>query len=65
MDGIHAESEERRVHGLPRLTALAEVVWTPKEKKDYANFLDRLREHLTRLQALDVNFRPLDPGTNR
>ena len=49
----------------PRLTALAEVVWTPKERKDYANFLDRLREHLTRLQALDVNFRPLDPRTNR
>ena len=45
----------------PRLTALAEVVWTPKEKKDYANFLVRLREHVTRLRALDVNFRPLDP----
>ena len=44
----------------PRLTALAEVVWTPKEKKDYANYLERLREHLTRLEALDVNFRPLD-----
>ena len=24
----------------PRLTALAEVVWTPKERKDYANFLE-------------------------
>ena len=49
----------------PRLTALAEVVWTPKEKKDYANFLVRLREHITRLQALDVNFRPLDPASDR
>ena len=49
----------------PRLTALAEVVWTPKEKKDYANYLGRLREHLTRLQALDVNFRPLDPAPDR
>jgi hexosaminidase len=44
----------------PRLTALAEVVWTPKERKDYNNYLDRLPQHLSRLQALDVNFRPLD-----
>jgi hexosaminidase len=49
----------------PRLTALAEVVWTPKVKKDYANYLERLREHLTRLEALDVNFRPLDPLPGR
>ena len=26
----------------PRLSALAEVVWTPKERKDYADFLVRL-----------------------
>jgi hypothetical protein len=35
------------------MTALAEVVWTPKERKDYADFLRRLT-------MLDVNFRPLD-----
>ena len=44
----------------PRLTALAEVVWTPKEQKDYANFVDRLVPHLSRLRMLDVNFRPID-----
>ena len=44
----------------PRLTALAEVVWTPVGRKDYANYLVRLARHLQRLQALDVNFRPLD-----
>ena len=44
----------------PRLTALAEVVWTPKDRKDYNSYLDRLRQHLQRLVALDVNFRPLD-----
>ena len=26
----------------PRLTALAEVVWTPKERKDYSDYLVRL-----------------------
>ncbi len=44
----------------PRLTALAEVVWTPKEQKDYAGFLERLRPHLQRLAVLDVSVRPLD-----
>ena len=44
----------------PRLTALAEVVWSPKEGKGYADFLKRLAAHLQRLQALDVNFRPLE-----
>ncbi len=43
----------------PRLAALAEVVWTPKERKDYAGFTARLAAHAARLQALDVNFHPL------
>ena len=44
----------------PRLAALAEVVWTPAASKDYADFLERLPEHLERLDALDVNYRRLD-----
>lgn len=43
----------------PRLSALAEVVWTPKARKDYAGFTARLASHAERLRALDVNFRPL------
>lgn len=44
----------------PRLTALAEVAWTPAEKRDYEAFLKRLRVHESRFQSLDVNFRPVD-----
>jgi hexosaminidase len=44
----------------PRLTALAEAVWTAKARRDYADYLGRLGAHLPRLQMLDVNFRPLD-----
>ena len=44
----------------PRLTALAEALWTPKERKDFADFRARLTAHLRRLEALDVSFRPLD-----
>jgi hexosaminidase len=45
----------------PRLTALAEVLWTRPERKDYRDFLRRLELHLQRLSVLDVAFRPLGP----
>ena len=45
----------------PRLTALAEVLWTQPERKDYRDFLARLPAHLERLSMLDVAFRPLGP----
>jgi len=45
----------------PRLTALAEVLWTTPARKDYRDFLGRLVVHLERLSALDVAFRPLGP----
>ena len=41
----------------PRLAALAEVLWTPRERKDFANFQQRLAHHFARLDALDVNYR--------
>jgi len=43
----------------PREAALAEVLWTAVDKHDFADFSARLTTHLARLQALDVNFRPL------
>jgi len=41
----------------PRLSALAEVVWTPKARRDYTDFSGRLSHHLHRLDAMDVNYR--------
>jgi hexosaminidase len=43
----------------PRACALAEVLWTPPEEKDYADFQQRLVTHLARLAVLDVNYRAL------
>jgi hexosaminidase len=43
----------------PRLAALAEVVWSPQQARDFGRFKARLAPHLERLQILDVNFRPL------
>jgi hexosaminidase len=46
----------------PRLCALAEVVWSPKEARDWKRFEARLGPHLERLKILDVNFRPYPGG---
>ena len=39
----------------PRAIALAEVVWTPQEKRDYADFVRRLVPHLKKLKEEGVN----------
>jgi hexosaminidase len=44
----------------PRLLALAEGLWTPRALKDYGGFAARMPAALERLQAQDVNYRPLD-----
>jgi hexosaminidase len=45
----------------PRLAALAEVVWTPKERKDFPSFSTRMETDLERLTVQDVNYwRPRD-----
>lgn len=40
---------------MPRMTALAEVLWT--NKKDYASYTQRLTSHFARLDELHVNYR--------
>ena len=45
----------------PRASALAEVVWTPKARRNLADFSLRLKTHLLRLGILDVNYRPARP----
>lgn len=45
----------------PRMFALAELAWSPMEAKDFADFRQRIEWHVTRLDALGVNYRPLDP----
>lgn len=40
---------------LPRMLALAEVLWTPKEKRDEEDFIRRLENDLPKLEAMKVN----------
>jgi hexosaminidase len=46
----------------PRACALAEVVWTPPARKDFADFGARLDVHARRLAILDVNARAVTPA---
>lgn len=46
----------------PRMSALAEVLWTPARNRGFAGFVKRLRAHLGRLDQLGVRYRfPDDP----
>jgi hexosaminidase len=38
----------------PRLSAMAEVVWSPRESRDFGDFTRRLRAHAQRLQQAGV-----------
>ena len=44
----------------PRLTAMAETAWTPKDCKELGNFFRRLPGFLARLDRLGVHYAPLD-----
>jgi hexosaminidase len=45
----------------PRMTALSEVLWSPKEKRDFTDFLRRAeRSMLPRYQFWESHFLPLD-----
>lgn len=41
----------------PRLCALSEIAWSPKEKKNLEDFLDRMNVHYARLDQLGINYR--------
>ncbi|MHC1780670.1 MAG: beta-N-acetylhexosaminidase [Bacteroidales bacterium] len=40
----------------PRAAALAEVVWSPKGKRDYSSFFERLKKQLIRYDQYNVNY---------
>ena len=52
-DGKHVEYMV-----LPRMAALAEVVWSPRESRDYEDFATRLETQNDRYRAMGANFHP-------
>lgn len=45
----------------PRLSALAEALWSAKSRRNYPDFLSRMVTHERRLQAMDINYRKYKP----
>lgn len=50
-DGKHVE-----YMSVPRMSALAEVVWSPKEKRDWDNFNQRMQKQFIRYKYMGVNY---------
>lgn len=48
----------------PRECALAEVTWSPKDSRNYDDFMRRLQIHAKRLDELGVNYRRASIETN-
>ncbi len=51
-----ATNEYAEYMAFPRASALAEVAWTQPANKKYDYFLQRMKTHASRLEALHVNF---------
>lgn len=51
-----ATPEHAEYMALPRMTALAEVVWSSKESRDWENFQERLQDQLARFDGMGVNY---------
>jgi hexosaminidase len=53
------DAKHRDYMAWPRGAALAEILWSPKTGRNIEQFLPRLRDHLKRLDAAQVHYRPL------
>ena len=51
-----ASTEHAEYMVLPRMTALAEVIWSPKEDRDWEDFQQRLQFQLERFQQAGYNY---------
>jgi hexosaminidase len=45
----------------PRACALAEIAWSPENKKDYGLFLERMKLQEQRFDAAGINHRHINP----
>ncbi len=48
--------EQVEYMAFPRMLAMSEVVWSDPNRKDYNDFILRLEQFHTRLEALDINY---------
>ncbi|RBQ10146.1 beta-N-acetylglucosaminidase [Pedobacter miscanthi] len=53
---ITQELKDMNVQNFPRLLALAEIGWIPKDNRNFDNFKDRLLINRNRLEALKIDY---------
>jgi len=58
-------TEQVEYMAYPRALALAEVVWSEPERREFGDFMTRLRTNLGHLDALGVRYRVPDPFRSR
>ena len=49
-------SKQVEYMAVPRMCALSEVLWTNKNKKNYSDFIERLKENSKLLDRMQVNY---------
>lgn len=47
----------------PRLSAVSEVLWTPREKRDWKSFTQRLNGQYDRYRMMGIKYNPADPDS--
>jgi hexosaminidase len=57
------DPKELEYMAFPRMSAMAEALWTGQKRRDFGDFMQRLGPHLQRLDAMDVKYRKLDTVT--
>lgn len=51
-----ATPEHAEYMAIPRMLALAEVLWSPERKRNFKHFNRRLQSHFKRFDLLDINY---------
>lgn len=52
--------EHLQYMAFPRAIAIADILWSHPDERDFADFRARLQRHLPYLDMMNVNYRPLD-----
>lgn len=56
--------EKVEYQAFPRTTALSEMLWSPKDKRDYNDFKQRLNSIFSRYEAAGINYRDVYESDN-
>jgi hexosaminidase len=54
------DPKELEYMAFPRMSALAEALWTPTPRKDFGDFMMRMQTQMQRYEAMDVKARRLE-----